>query len=50
MYTKKTHRIIWASIAAAFAIAAIIYNPAHLFTASIIGAFAFECGPEEEEA
>ena len=50
MYTKKTHRIIWGVAAVALAIAALIYNPSHLFTACILGAFAAECGPEEEEA
>lgn len=49
MYTKKTHTAIWTTVAVALAIAAMIYNPAHLFTACIIGAFALECGPEEKE-
>ncbi|MBR5199472.1 MAG: hypothetical protein IKW20_06550 [Bacteroidales bacterium] len=49
MYTKKTHRTVWSIAAAALAIAALIYNPCHLFTASLLAAFAWECGPEAEE-
>lgn len=49
MYTKKTHRIIWSIAAASLAVAAMIYNPSHLFTASLIAAFAWECGPQEKE-
>ena len=49
MYTKRTHTIIWTAAAVSLAIAAVIYNPAHLFTAGIIFLFAIECGPEGEE-
>lgn len=49
MYTKKIHTIIWTAAAVALAVSAIKYNPAHLFTASVIFAFALGCGPEEKE-
>jgi hypothetical protein len=49
MYTKRTHTIIWTAAAVSLAIAAVNYNPAHLFTAGIIFLFAIVCGPEGEE-
>lgn len=39
---NKVYRTVVISLAAALAIAAFIYNPAHLFTAGIIFAFGLE--------
>jgi hypothetical protein len=49
---RKTLRAIICTIAVALGIGAVIYNPGHLFTASVIFAFGLiqcEKGEENEE-